>query len=97
MEPKFNKITDQEILDKVSRFPTEPVIKESGECFIVQSVKVYIEDGGPAEVWGVTDIAVFAEEDDAYAFAARRTAQADDSCYTVRHMYTVHHRWVEVD
>ena len=88
-------LTDAQILEAAATRAGKPAMKESGECFTVQAVQVYIE-GDFARVESVADIAVYAEESDALATAARFTERADDSCSTLKHMYTVSHRWVEL-
>lgn len=90
--------TDEEIRRK-QEICDAPVVTESGECFVVKSVELYL-DGKCAEVEKVTDIAVFAHQDAAYDFAARMTKTligSDDAESSRKLMYTVGVRHLDVN
>ncbi|MEQ3355094.1 hypothetical protein [Dorea longicatena] len=90
--------TDEEIRRK-QEICDAPVVTESGECFVVKSVELYL-DGKCAEVEKVTDVAVFAHQDAAYDFAARMTKTligSDDAESSRKLMYTVSVRHLDVN
>ena len=87
---KIVRFTDDEIRRK-QEICDALVVTESGECFVVKSVELYLDDEC-AEVDKVTDVAVFAHQDAAYDFAARMTKSligSDDAESTRKFMYTV--------
>lgn len=75
-----------------------PVITDSGQCYVVKGVTVHLDedDEEVAKVDFVNDVAVFAAEGEAYAFAAKLTKSSEDSCSARKHMYTVSARWIEI-
>ena len=98
MPVKIETFTDEAILRK-HEVCERPVITESGECFVVKAVTMYLDDTVEkvAEVDFVNDIAVFATEGEAYAFAGKMTKNSEDSCSAVKHMYTVSCRQLEIE
>lgn len=91
----YKTMTDEEII-KLNAIRKVPCIKESGECYIVKAVRMYME-GDVCELRSVSDANVFATVGEAKEDAARRTYRVDDECSCEKYMYTVEHRFVNID
>ena len=81
------RITDAEII-ALNEVRQRPCIKESGECFIVTSIRIY-DDGERFEVDSVHDVNVLATEREAREWAAKMMLGKDDADLVVKHAYTV--------
>lgn len=93
---EIKHITDEEIIAMNAKridATGKGCVKESGECWIVKAVSMYME-GDVCEVRKVTDVNVLATEGEARDFAAKMTRNQEhpDSCIKVA--YTFESRWV---
>ena len=91
--PKIKAFTKKEIVQK-NEFCNYPVTTDNGECFVVKSVRMHLDEQ-TAEIDSVTDIAVFATEEQAYTFASKMTRIGNDACSCDKYMYTVGCRRIE--
>lgn len=87
----IKRITDEEII-ALNTVRNRPCITESGECYIITTVHVY-DDGEHFEIDRAHDTNVLATEREAREFVAKRMLSKDDSCYPIKHTYTIrcHH------
>lgn len=90
METK--KLTNSDIIE-MSKARNVPCVKESGECFVVRAISLYVE-GDVCEPQKMTEVNAFATEGEARGYAAKMTENADDAESALKHVYTVEQRWV---
>lgn len=88
------RITDAEII-ALNEVRKRPCIKESGECFIVTSVRIF-DDGERFEVIGGSDVNVFAAEREAREWIAKMMAGKRDADLAIKHAYTVRFHQVQL-
>lgn len=83
----IKRISDAEII-AMNEVRKRPCVKESGECFIVTSIRIY-DDGERFEVIGGSDVNVLATEREAREWVAKMMLGKDDADLAVKHAYTV--------
>lgn len=83
----IKRISDAEII-AMNEVRKRPCIKESGECFIVTSIRIY-DDDEHFEIDSVNDVNVFATEREARECAVNMMLSKDDADLVVKHTYTV--------
>lgn len=87
----INRITDEEII-ALNTVRKRPCITESGECFIITNIRIY-DDGEHFEIDGLHETNVLATEREAREWVAKMMLSKDESCYSIKHTYTIrcHH------
>lgn len=89
----FKRMTDAEIIAYNEK---TPCIKPSGECWVVRSVELFIDED-VAEVVKVTDVNVVDTEGKAHEQAARMTYASEDAEYAQKHVFIVEPRWIDLE
>lgn len=91
----IKRISDAEII-ALNEVRKRPCIKESGECFIVTSIRIY-DDGERFEVDSVHDANVLATELEASEWVAKMMSGKHDADLSIKHAYTVRCHTLNVD
>lgn len=93
---EIKHITNEEVIElnaKRIEATGNGCIKESGECWIVKSVLMYME-GDVCEVRKVAEINALATEGEAREFAAKLTYNQENPESCIKAAYTIEPRWV---